>query len=116
MDTEKSTSYIANHVEEQSNSSNEEITWTEAEETAIRHKLDWQTVPVCASTSNRIPILTSIDCNVDVFVVFLGQVCTATMSGFFRVTTYAKTERTLAMHEFKVWPKTYIWSDTGLIG
>lgn len=34
------------HLEEQSHSSDEEITWTEAEETAIRHKLDWQIVPI----------------------------------------------------------------------
>ncbi|KAK5100588.1 hypothetical protein LTS08_005339 [Lithohypha guttulata] len=46
MDAEKTPGYVANHVEEQSTSSNEEITWTEAEETAIRHKLDWQIVPI----------------------------------------------------------------------
>ncbi len=34
------------HIEESIHNSDEEITWTEAEETAIRHKLDWQIVPI----------------------------------------------------------------------
>lgn len=47
MDYEKSPNAESKHLEEQSTSSNEDaITWTEAEETAIRHKLDWQIVPV----------------------------------------------------------------------
>lgn len=47
MDYEKSPNTESKHLEVQSTSSNEDIiTWTEAEEAAIRHKLDWQIVPV----------------------------------------------------------------------
>jgi len=34
------------HIETSSRSSDEEITWTEAEEATIRHKLDRQIVPI----------------------------------------------------------------------
>jgi len=43
---EKAVATDAKHLEEQSHSSDEEITWTEAEEASIRHKLDWQIVPI----------------------------------------------------------------------
>lgn len=43
---EKAVMSDSKHLEELSHSSDEEITWTEAEETAIRHKLDWQIVPI----------------------------------------------------------------------
>lgn len=47
IESEKIDANDTKHFEEQSNSSNEEtITWTEAEETAIRHKIDWQIVPI----------------------------------------------------------------------
>lgn len=34
------------HFEESSQSSNEDVVWDEAEEARIRHKLDWQIVPI----------------------------------------------------------------------
>lgn len=50
MDYEKNPVTDSRHIEAESTSSNEDvITWTEAEETAIRHKLDWQIVPVSHS-------------------------------------------------------------------
>lgn len=46
MGDEKAVGSDTKHIEEQSHSSDEEITWTQAEEDAIRHKLDWQIVPI----------------------------------------------------------------------
>lgn len=47
MDAEKTTVMDhTKHLEAASDSSREEITWTEAEEKIIRNKLDWQTVPI----------------------------------------------------------------------
>ena len=43
---EKHPAAAARHFEETSQSSHEEITWGEAEEARIRHKLDWQIVPI----------------------------------------------------------------------
>lgn len=45
MDAEKVVMDHTKHLEAASDSSREEITWTEAEEKIIRNKLDWQTVP-----------------------------------------------------------------------
>lgn len=46
MDSEKVAMDTTKHMEVASDSSREEITWTEAEEKVIRNKLDWQTVPI----------------------------------------------------------------------
>jgi hypothetical protein len=46
MDSEKVAMDVTKHMEVASDSSREEITWTEAEEKIIRNKLDWQTVPI----------------------------------------------------------------------
>ena len=48
VEHEKAVIMDAKHLEDQSHSSDEDvqITWDEKEETAIRHKLDWQIVPI----------------------------------------------------------------------
>jgi hypothetical protein len=45
MSVEKSDSPAEVETGEKSDDSIEEPSWTEAEETALRHKLDWQIVP-----------------------------------------------------------------------
>lgn len=46
MDSEKAGMDVSKHMEVSSESSREDITWTEAEEKVIRNKLDWQIVPI----------------------------------------------------------------------
>lgn len=46
MGREKNILKESRHLEESLQSGDEEIAWTETEETAIRHKLDWQIVPI----------------------------------------------------------------------
>lgn len=46
MDNEKAGLADTKHPEVLSDHSGDEVVWTEAEETTLRHKLDWQTVPI----------------------------------------------------------------------
>ena len=48
VEQEKSLTMDTKHLEEQSHSSDDEtqITWDVTEEAAIRHRLDWQIVPI----------------------------------------------------------------------